>query len=241
MSIPVLEKQATIVIYGFSLFSTNDIWRNLLFYDRFHVWEGLFIHQSDKSEERLCLSVVRRRCQEKKIWTCGREKVSKFISGNFAGRTCNTVSLINDDKVPSTVDNGVDTFFVVLFNPLFSPTNTFFQRLDRIHRRDDLIKLSINIIIIRYLADGIVILWKNDPELLTELFFHFNVPLRYQTSRTHNKDPLDKASCLELLNNQARLNGLSKTYFIGKDIADVIVTDRTIQDMKLMWERDNPA
>ena len=241
MSIPVLEEQIAIVVYGFSLFSTDDIWCNLLFYDCFHVREGLFIHQSYKAEEWLCLSVVRRRCQQKKIWTCSSKKISEFVSGHLTGRASDAVSLINDNQIPPAVNDGVDALLVVLLNSFFSPTDALLKWFNRIHRRDDLVKLPVNIIVVRYLSDGIVILWKNNPELLSELFFHLDAPLCYQTSRTNNKDPLDKASCFELLNNQARLNGLSKTYFIGKDIADVIVTDRTIQDMKLMWERDNPA
>jgi hypothetical protein len=151
------------------------------------------------------------------------------------------MSLIYDDQIPPAVDNGVDTFFVILFDPLFSPADTFFQRFNRVHRRDDLIKLSIYIIVVRYLTDSVVIFWKNDSELLSELFFHLDAPLCYQSSRTYNKDSLDKASRFELLNNQACLDGLSKTHFIGKDVADIIVTDRTIQDMKLMRKRDNAA
>ena len=231
MSIPVLEEQIAIVIYGFSLFSTDDIWCNLLFYDCFHVREGLFIHQSYKAEEWLCLSVVRRRCQQKKIWTCSSKKISEFVSGHLTGRASDAMRFIYDDQIPPAVNNGVDAFLVVLLNSFFSPADTLLQRFDRIHRRDDLVKLPVNIIVVRYLTDGVVIFWKNDPKLLTELFFHLDVPLCYQTSRTYNKDPLDKASCFEFLNNQARFDGLSKTYFISKDVADVVITYSTIQNV----------
>ena len=65
--------------------------------------------------------------------------------------------LIYDDQIPSAVDDGIDSFLIVLFNLFLAPAGVFFNRLDRIHWGNHLIELTIHIIIIRQAANRIII------------------------------------------------------------------------------------
>ena len=57
---PVLEELVAVVIDGLTLFSADKIRRDLLLNNRLCIRESLFIKQTDKPQERLCLSVMRR-------------------------------------------------------------------------------------------------------------------------------------------------------------------------------------
>ena len=153
----IFKQQIAIVIDGLTLLCTNQIRSHLFLYDRLGVRECLFIQQSHKAQERLCLTVVRCCRQEQQVWARLRQQVAQLISGHLAGGTGNTVGLIDDDKVPATVDDRIDAFLVIFFYTLICPASVFFDRLDRIHRRDNLVVLAIDIIRIRQASNGVVI------------------------------------------------------------------------------------
>ena len=102
------------------------------------------------------------------------------------------MSLINYDQIPAAIDNGVYAFLVVLFNALISPSSMTLYGFDGVHRRDNLIVLTIDIFVVRYTANGIIIGWQYHIELLMELIMHFCCPLSDESGRANNKNTLNK-------------------------------------------------
>ena len=72
--------------------------------------------------------------------------MAKLVPRHFTSRACYTVCLIDDDQIPTAVDDGIDPLFVVFFNLFIGPASTFLQRFDGVHRRDNLIILSVDVI-----------------------------------------------------------------------------------------------
>lgn len=79
----------------------------------------------------------------------------------------------------------------------------------------------------------------NDVELLTEFFLHLRTPLRDKTSRTYHKDAAHKPARLKFFYYKSRLNCLTKSDFISKDIADVVVRQCPVQNVQLVGRRDD--
>ena len=149
--------------------------------------------------------------------------------------------LIYDDQIPSTIDDGIDSFLVVLFNLFLTPTGVFFNRLNRIHRGNHLIELTIHIIIIRQAANRIIIGWQNYLKFLMELFLHLACPLGHQTSRANNENPTNKTTALQFTDDHTSFNRLTKTNFIRQNIANVVGLHCTVQHMELVRQGNNSA
>ena len=67
------------------------------------------------------------------------------------------MGLINDDKIPAAIDDRIDSLLVIFLYSLIRPSGMFLDWLDGIHRRNDLIILTIDIVCIRQAPDRVVI------------------------------------------------------------------------------------
>ena len=83
--------------------------------------------------------------------------MTQLVACHLAGRSSNTVRFIDDNQIPAAVDDGVNSLLVVFFHTLIRPTGVLLDRLNGVHRGDDLIELAIYIVGIREAADRIII------------------------------------------------------------------------------------
>ena len=191
MCISLFEKQISIIIYCFAFLCTDQIRCHLFLNNRFIVWKCLLVQQPHQAQKRLSFSIMGCSGQQKEIRTCLRKKVSKLITSHIAGRTSNTMCLINNNQIPSAIDNGLDSFLIIFFNPLIGPACMFFHRLNGIHWRNDLVKLAIDIVVVCQATNCFKVRWKYHLKLFMEFFLHFSRPLTYQSSRTNHQDSFD--------------------------------------------------
>ena len=78
-------------------------------------------------------------------------------------------------------------------------------------------------------------------ELLGELALHLVGPLRRQSGRAHHERAPHEASCLELLQDEACLNGLSEADLVCQQVAHVVVGERAVKGVQLVRQRDHVA
>ena len=184
---------------------------------------------------------MRCRGKHKKVRACLRKKAAQFISCNFTGASGYSVCFINYNQVPPAVDDGINALFVILLNTLFCPADTLLKRFNRIHGRDHLIELPIDIIVICYLSDCVIVFWQNDVELLIEFFLHFEAPLRNQTSGANNENALDQSASFKLFDNKPSFDCFAKSNLIRQYISDAVCGYGSVQNVHLVRKGDNSA
>ena len=237
----VLEQQITVIVNGLALFRANQEWSNLFSDNRLGIRESIRIQQTNQPQKRLSFAIMRCCRQQQQIWTCLCKQIAQLVTSHFAGRTSHSMRLIYNNQIPSTIDDGIDSFLIVLFNLFLAPTSVFFNRLDGIHRGNHLIELTIHIVIIRQTANRIIIGWQNHLKFLVKLFLHLACPVGHQTSRANHQNPTDKTTALQFSDNHTSFNRLTKTNFIRQNIANVVGLHCAVQHMELVRQRNNPA
>ena len=104
--------------------------------------------------------------------------------------------LVDDNQIPSAIDDGFYALLIILFHPFIRPAGVLFYRLDGIHGRDDPVKLTVHIVIIGQTSYRIKIRWQDYLKFFMEFLLHFNRPLTYQSGRTNDQDTRNQATSL---------------------------------------------
>ena len=77
------------------------------------------------------------------------------------------------------------------------------------------------------------------PEILTELFPHFDNPLRNKPLRRDHQHTLHQSPQLQFADREARLDGLAETHLVGQQVAHLTrMGDHASQAPYLVGQRD---
>ena len=128
---------------------------------------------------------------------------------------------IDDDQIPAAVHDGFGAFAVIIGNLFIGPAGAMIQRLDGVHGGDDLVKLTVNVLLPRDPANGIEFFRQDHMILFTEFLLHFHMPLSDQPSGADDQDPLDQSSFFQFTDHKTGFDRLPKPNLIGKDKAYV--------------------
>ena len=124
-----LEERVPVGVDGVALLRADHVGTDVLLFDRVVVGERFLVQEAQESSEGVSLSLVGRRRQEEQV-RCGLgQPFTKAIPGDLLGASTQSVTLINDDEIPTSRDQILETLSVVAADSFGGPSPPTVHRL----------------------------------------------------------------------------------------------------------------